>query len=40
MAEALKGYMGKVLFIDLTDKTYRLFPWTDEDRKRTLGGKR
>ncbi len=39
MAEALKGYMGKVLFIDLTDKTYRLFPWTDEDRKRTLGGK-
>lgn len=39
MTEALKGYMGKVLFIDLTDKTYRLFPWTDEDRKRTLGGK-
>lgn len=35
----LKGYMGKVLFVDLTDKTYKLFPWSDEDRKRTLGGK-
>ena len=38
MAE-LKGYMGKVLFVDLTNKTHSLFPWTDEDRKRTLGGK-
>ncbi len=35
----LKGYMGKVLFVDLTDKTYKEFPWTDEDRKRTVGGK-
>ena len=35
----LKGYMGKVLFVDLTDKTYNEFPWTDEDRKRTIGGK-
>ncbi|MDO5014775.1 MAG: aldehyde ferredoxin oxidoreductase family protein [Clostridia bacterium] len=35
----LKGYMGKVLFVDLTNKTHSLFPWTDEDRKRTLGGK-
>ena len=35
----LKGYMGNVLFIDLTNKTHNLFPWTDEDRKRTLGGK-
>lgn len=35
----LKGYMGKVLFINLTDRTHSLFQWTDEDRKRTLGGK-
>ncbi len=34
-----KGYMGKVLFVDLTTKTYKEFPWTDEDRKRTVGGK-
>ena len=33
------GYMGKVLFIDLTKKTFEEFPWSDEDRKRTLGGK-
>ena len=39
MAESLKGYMGKVLFVDLTERVYGLFPWTDEDRKRTLGGK-
>lgn len=35
----LKGYMGKVLFVDLTEQTYSEFPWTDEDRQRTLGGK-
>lgn len=35
----LKGYMGKVLFVDLTNQTYKEFPWTDEDRKRTVGGK-
>lgn len=35
----LKGYMGKVLFVDLTNKTHSEFPWTDEDRKRTVGGK-
>lgn len=34
-----KGYMGKVLFVDVTNKTYREFPWTDEDRERTVGGK-
>lgn len=38
MAE-LKGYMGKVLLIDLTEQNHRLFPWTDKDRKRTIGGK-
>ena len=35
----LKGYMGKVLFVHLTNKTYKEFPWTDEDRLRTIGGK-
>lgn len=34
-----KGYMGKVLFVDLKDKTYKEFPWTDKDRERTVGGK-
>lgn len=34
-----KGYMGKVLKIDLTSKTFGEFPWTDEDRQRTVGGK-
>lgn len=33
------GYMGKVLFVDLTNRTHSLFPWTDADRRRTLGGK-
>ncbi|MBR2590663.1 MAG: aldehyde ferredoxin oxidoreductase family protein [Clostridia bacterium] len=31
--------MGKVLFADLSKQTYGEFPWTDEDRRRTLGGK-
>lgn len=33
------GYMGKVLFVDLTNRTHSLYPWTDKDRRRTLGGK-
>ncbi|MBQ6018700.1 MAG: aldehyde ferredoxin oxidoreductase family protein [Clostridia bacterium] len=37
--DRLDGYMGKVLFVDLTNRTHKLFPWTDKDRKRTLGGK-
>ena len=37
--DRLDGYMGKVLFVDLTNRTHELFPWTDKDRKRTLGGK-
>ena len=37
--DKLKGYMGKVLFVDLTKKTYEEFPWSDEDRLRTIGGK-
>ncbi len=35
----LKGYMGKVLKIDLTHRTHSLYPWTDADRRRTIGGK-
>ncbi len=34
-----KGYMGRVLFVDLTKREFSEFPWTDKDRKRTLGGK-
>ena len=37
--QELKGYMGKVLKIDLSTRTHELFPWNDEDRKRTIGGK-
>ncbi|MCR5207989.1 MAG: aldehyde:ferredoxin oxidoreductase, partial [Eubacterium sp.] len=33
------GYMGRVLFVDLSKQTYEEFPWTDKDRERTLGGK-
>ncbi len=39
MKKPYDGYMGKVLFVDLTNRTHSLFPWTDADRKRTLGGK-
>lgn len=39
MSSNLKAYAGKVLFVDLTKKTYEEFPWSDEDRKRTIGGK-
>ena len=35
----LYGYMGKVLKIDLSSGTHELYPWTDTDRKRTIGGK-
>ena len=35
----LSGYMGKVLKIDLTTQSWELYPWTDKDRKRTIGGK-
>lgn len=31
--------MGKVIMIDLSERLVSEFPWTDEDRKRTLGGK-
>ena len=34
-----KGYMGKVLFVDLSKQESSEFPWTDADRRRTVGGK-
>ena len=39
MKKPYDGYMGKVLFVDLTNRTHSLYPWTDADRRRTLGGK-
>lgn len=33
------GYMGRILLIDLTNETSTEYPWTDAQRKETLGGK-
>lgn len=33
------GYMGKVLIIDVKNRTTSLYPWSDEDRENYLGGK-
>ncbi|MEG1548716.1 MAG: aldehyde ferredoxin oxidoreductase family protein [Clostridia bacterium] len=35
----LKGYMGKVLLINLAAQTQSDYPWTDADRIKTIGGK-
>ena len=35
----LKGYAGKVIKINLTDKTVEDYPFTDEERKLYVGGK-
>jgi len=35
----LGGYMGKVLIIDVKNRTTSLYPWTDADRELFLGGK-
>ena len=39
MPDKLSGYAGRVLKVDLSSRSFEDFPWTDEDRKRTLGGK-
>lgn len=39
MATKYGGYMGKVLLIDLTNTTAKLYPWSDQERKRYIGGK-
>ena len=33
------GYMGKVLIIDVKNRSTSLYPWTDDDRENYLGGK-
>ena len=39
MATKYGGYMGKILQIDLTAETAREHPFTDQQRRETLGGK-
>ncbi|MDO4746149.1 MAG: aldehyde ferredoxin oxidoreductase N-terminal domain-containing protein, partial [Bacillota bacterium] len=39
MATKYGGYMGKVMLINLTNGRTREYPWTDEDRRRYIGGK-
>ena len=39
MATSLGGYMGKVALVDLTAQTVTEYPWTDEQRKKFIGGK-
>ena len=39
MATKYGGYMGKVVWLDLTKKQSREYPWTDELREKYIGGK-
>ena len=39
MATQYGGYMGKILQIDLTAETAREYPFTDQQRRETLGRK-
>jgi aldehyde:ferredoxin oxidoreductase len=39
MSTSLGGYMGRVLRVDLTTREVTEHPWTDDDRRATLGGK-
>ncbi|MDO8915112.1 MAG: aldehyde ferredoxin oxidoreductase family protein [Coriobacteriia bacterium] len=39
MSTSLGGYMGRVLRVDLTTREVSDYPWTDGDRRATLGGK-
>ena len=39
MATKYGGYMGKILQIDLTTETAKEYPFTDQQRRDTLGGK-
>jgi hypothetical protein len=38
MATKYGGYMGKILQNDLTTETAREYPFTDRQRRETLGG--
>lgn len=37
--EKLLGYAGRILFVDLTTRTFHDHPWSDSDYERCLGGK-
>ena len=39
MATEYGGYMGKILLIDLATETTEEYPFTDQQRRDTLGGK-
>ena len=39
MATNYAGFLGRILLIDLTTETSTEYPWTDAQRKETLGGK-
>lgn len=39
MATKYGGYVGKILLIDLANETFEEYPFTDRQRKETLGGK-
>ena len=39
MSTSFAGYMGKVLELDLATQDVREYPWTDEDRRKYIGGK-
>ena len=39
MSTHFAGFMGRILLIDLTNETSTEYPWTDAQRKETLGGK-
>ena len=39
MESKYKGYMGKVMLVDLTTETATEYPWSDEERELYLGGK-
>lgn len=39
MSTSYGGYMGRVVEVDLSNRTVRDYPWTDEDRRLFVGGK-
>ena len=39
METKYSGYMGHVLAIDLTSRTWEEYPWSDRERELYVGGK-
>ncbi len=39
MATKYCGYMGRVVMVDLSQRTVEEYPWTDADREKYIGGK-